>query len=173
MAKINSRSKGNRAERVAAEVLGKWTGKKFARVPSSGGLQWKNTNAKGDIVCTEEGHFFPFCVEVKNYREINFEHLLYSKKAKIMEFWQQCERDAKIANKIPLLMMRYDGLPSSFFFIIFKRLHQHELDFVGKGLHVEVHNLIILTTNDFQNNPYKVIKPLAKSICKLLKNGHK
>ena len=43
MAGINSRSKGNRAELIAAKVMEVWAGKKFARVPSSGGLQWKTS----------------------------------------------------------------------------------------------------------------------------------
>lgn len=115
---INSRAKGNKTERIAAKVLAKWTGKKFSRTPSSGGLAWKNSNVKGDVVCTKEGHYFPFCVEVKGYTKIDFSHLLMNiKNCDILDFWSQCVRDARAANKQPLLMMRYNGLPKGFFFI--------------------------------------------------------
>lgn len=114
---MSSRSKGNRNERRAAELLQKWTRRKFARTPSSGGLSWKTTNTKGDVVCIKEGHYFPFCVEVKAHKEINFSHLLYDVDSKIMEFWKQCVEDAKRAKKVPMLLMRYDRLPSDLFFM--------------------------------------------------------
>jgi len=174
MAKINSRSKGNRAERVAAKLLEEWTGKKFARVPSSGGLQWKASHAKGDITCTSEGHFFPFCVEVKNYRQINFEHLLYLKSPKVMEFWSQCEKDASIAGKIPLLMMRYDGLPKDFWFLVMRTENTHQLLLnINKGLVMLEHGLTLFTSTDLVAHNYKEIRKTAKTICKLLRNGHK
>lgn len=114
---MSSRSKGNRNERRACELLTKWAKRKFARTPSSGGLRWKTTNTKGDVVCIKEGHYFPFCVEVKAHKEINFSHLLYDVDSKIMEFWDQCVGDAKKANKIPMLLMRYNGLPADLFFL--------------------------------------------------------
>lgn len=117
--KINSRRKGNKAENVAAKVLETWTKKKFARTPSSGGLAWKHSMAKGDIVCTTEGHYFPFCMEIKSYRDLGFEKLLLDvKKVKILEFWEQVIRDAKICNKVPMLMMRYNGMPRTTFFMV-------------------------------------------------------
>jgi len=117
---INSRNKGNKAERIAAKLIAKWTRKEFARTPSSGGLNWKSSHSKGDIVSTTEGFYFPFCIEVKHHKEINFEHLITPniKNIKILEFWEQCNRDAQRANKIPLLIMRYDGLPKEFFFAV-------------------------------------------------------
>ena len=118
---MNSRSKGNRNERRAAELITLWTGRKFSKTPASGGLQWKKSFSKGDIVCTKEGHFFPFCVEVKAHREINFSELLMTGKVgvKILEFWQQCKRDAAACCKVPMLMMRYDRMPSDMFFLAF------------------------------------------------------
>jgi hypothetical protein len=96
-----------------------WTGKQFARTPSSGGLQWKTSMAKGDIVCTTEGHYFPFCIEAKNHKDINFIHLLTeNKKVKVLEFWTQCSRDAGLCNKVPLLFMRFNGLKKNLHFIM-------------------------------------------------------
>ena len=168
---INGRSKGNKGERVAAAVLSDWTNKKFARVPSSGGLQWKNSNAKGDIVCTEEGHFFPFCVEVKSYAELNFEHLLYLDKAEVLKFWAQCIRDANLAKKCPILMMRYNGLPKKFFFIAIpaKIYHHHFSEHIKRprAIHILEHDLVLFTTNELKDVPYKKIRKPIKTLYKV------
>lgn len=127
---INSRKKGRRGEKKARLVLTKWTKLEFAGVPASGGLRWKKTdNITGDLVCTDPLHRFDFSIEVKNHREINFEHLLTPNiNSSIKEFWKQCKMDAIRGKKIPLLMMRYDGIrPSDYFFLVislklFKRL---------------------------------------------------
>jgi hypothetical protein len=165
---INGRSKGNRGELIAAKVVGAWTNKKFARVPSSGGLQWKNSNAKGDIVCTEEGHYFPFCMEIKNYKDINFEHLLYIPQPKILEFWDQCERDAKIAKKCPMLWMRYDRLPKEFFFIVIPQYiyYTHFNPYMDKDDNILIwanKGLVLFTTNSLSKVPYKKIRKLIKA----------
>lgn len=165
---INGRSKGNKGERVAAKVVGNWTSKAFARVPSSGGLQWKNTNAKGDIVCTEEGHYFPFCMEIKNYKEINFQHLLYLGKAEVLKFWTQCIRDAEIARKCPMLWMRYNGLPKEFFFImiperVFLKYFNPYLTKEDGVMTLNNLGLVIFTTNSLSKIPYKKIRKLIKA----------
>ncbi len=149
MSRINSRKKGSKNERRVAALFSEWTGKKFARTPSSGGLNWKNTHVAGDIVCTEEGHFFPFSVETKNHREINFEHLLLLDNPKIGEFWAQAKRDSEKARKIPLLLMRYDNMPRDIYFL---------------ALPLAVFNLI------FTENPPPVIvvrnkSEIGQSIC--------
>ena len=173
--RINSRTKGSKNERDLAKLFQKWTKKDFARTPSSGGLNWKSSNSKGDIVCTTEGHYFPFCIEAKNHREINFEHLLYLPKPKILEFWAQCKRDADKANKIPLLFMRYNGLPKDFHFVAIEvnfamELFSselidstHYLKFMSKE-----NKLFIFRSNDFFKMPYKELKLIAKTY---LKNG--
>lgn len=126
---VNSRRKGKNGERAVAKLLTDWTGSKFASTPASGGLRWQKANVAGDVVCTEEGVYFPFCIEVKFHKEINFSHLLYKLRItkanpngenKIDEFWAQATRDAKKANKIPLLFMRYNSMPADFFFIVMK-----------------------------------------------------
>lgn len=167
--KINSRSKGNTNERRLAALFATWTKRTFARVPSSGGLSWKTANAKGDIICTKEGHYFPFCIEAKNYKEINFQHLLYLDNAKILEFWAQCTRDAKIANKIPILTMRYNGMPKDLHFVVIpndfalKLINGELIDpknymrFISKN-----HKLMIYTSTDFFQTDYSKVKTLAK-----------
>lgn len=168
---INGRSKGNRGERIAASVIKDWTAHNFARVPSSGGLQWKNSHAKGDIVCSDEGHYFPFCLEVKFYKDINFEHLLYLDKAKVLEYWNQCRRDAEIAQKCPMLLMRYNGLPKNFFFIAipqkpFTKFFKLYLDNTDKILVYPSSDMVLFTTDSLMKIPYKKIRKLVKSLYK-------
>jgi Holliday junction resolvase len=170
----NSKKKGSRGERMAVQVLKDWTGKEFSRVPQSGGLGWKNRDfSSGDIMCTKEGHFFPFSVECKNYKDINFEHLLYLDNAKILDFWTQCLGDAQRAKKLPFLMIRYDRLPKGFFFIFldlstFEYIQQLIPNFdLERALWVKTKTqaFVILTTNDLKNIPYKTIrKPLKKLV---------
>lgn len=163
---INSRNKGNKNERNLAKLFELWSGKKFSRTPSSGGLRWKNSQTAGDIVCTTEGHLFPFSIEAKNHREINFEHLLYIDNPKILEFWQQCVEDSQRADlkKIPILFMRYNGLPSDFHFvaletkvwsIIVEHLPQKHRRLVYHG--GNLHLTIIRSTTLFKSS-YKEIR---------------
>lgn len=173
---INSRTKGNKGERNVAALFKKWTGKDFSRTPSSGGLQWKKTNVKGDIVCTKEGHYFPFCIEVKTYRDINFCHLLIPNvKAKIIEFWEQCRKDAVLAKKVPLLIMRFNGMPKDFHFIVlgFNFGMKLKLDkaidpkcsLVYQGIK---YSLVLYQSTDFFKTDYKRLKTLAKTHLKKL-----
>lgn len=185
MAKINSRSKGARNERLIADLFTKWTQRKFAKTPASGGLNWKSAFSKGDIVCTKEGHYFPFCIEAKSYEKIDFSHLLTPgiKNIDILTFWAQCERDAKACNKIPILMMRYNGLPKGFYFLVItqqfaKEIHL-KLSFAtgGKLKSLRYHDyetnnpLMILRSTDFFQLDYKETKILAKQYIKT--NGEK
>lgn len=109
---INSRKKGSKNEREVAKLLGDWTGKEFSRTPASGGLRWgKRNDVIGDVVCTTEGHIFPFSVETKFYHDLKFEHLVSSPiRIKLLDFWEQALRDSERAQKTPLLMVRYNGM---------------------------------------------------------------
>ena len=50
---INQKAKGNRNELMVCKVLEAWVGEPFSRVPSSGGLRWKDfNNAVGDVICS-------------------------------------------------------------------------------------------------------------------------
>lgn len=166
---INSRAKGNKNERDLSKVIEKWTGKTFSRVPSSGGLNWKAGLAKGDIVCSEEGHFFPFCIEAKNYKDINFEHLLYLPKPKIMEFWAQCTRDARICKKSPLLFMRYNRLPKDFHFVViddifWKNIVSYYVDPEDRYIRIPSLGITIITTKLLTSIPYKEIRKQVKTL---------
>ena len=121
---INSKKKGNKTERVVASLFKDWSGWEFTRVPMSGGLQWRNrSQVSADIICAEEGIKWPYSVEVKGVKEINFEKLMYNAQSEIEKFWEQCVTDARRAEKIPLLFMRYNGLPKDFFFVVMRYSH--------------------------------------------------
>lgn len=117
---INSKKKGSRNERNLAKVFKDWTGYEFARTPGSGGLRWKRRDdVVGDITCTEQGHNFPFSIETKFYRDINFEHLVLSpKNIKLIKFWEQACSDALRAKKTPMLLVRYNGMAKTQYFAI-------------------------------------------------------
>lgn len=171
----NSRNKGNKNERKAAALITAWTKKKFERTPSSGGLQWKASFSKGDIVCTDDKMYFPFCVEVKAHKEIDFSHLLIPgiKNIKIMEFWEQCTRDAKTCNKIPLLMMRYDRLPADFFFVGMPKeyLQFCIAPFLSQSKiksSIIYGDIAIIPSDWFFSIPYSRIKNIAKNFARNL-----
>jgi hypothetical protein len=164
--RINSRTKGKRGERKAKDVLEKWTSKEFAGVPASGGLRWKKAdNISGDIICTDSLHRFDFSVEVKNYREINFEHLLMDQESKVADFWAQCKEDATRGKKLPLLMMRYDRMPTGYFFTVisiatYKRL-KPILNLKPPSLYCRYHGFVIMHPDCLFTADYKQVKKLT------------
>lgn len=136
MGRINSRAKGSKNERDVCKWWELWTGYEFARVPSSGGLRWgRTTDTTGDIICSDKKHFlrFPFSIECKNYKDINFEHILLgNKNVKILEFWKQACEDGERGGKLPILMMRYNGMKKGdYFFVVSSEIGQVMFDGMG------------------------------------------
>lgn len=172
MAKINSRKKGARGEKKAKEALEAWTNLEFQRVPMSGGLRWKKADyIAGDLICTDSLHRFDFCLEIKNYKEINFEHLLMPQvQSKILdEFWPQCSSDAERAKKLPLLMMRYDGMkPAGFFICVmyYKDFKPLKLKLDPKMPYFKLGKLIFMPSTKLFNSDYKTIKKITEKLIK-------
>lgn len=107
---INQKKKGNRNELVVCKILEKWTGSPFSRVPSSGGLRWKNNKSIcGDVVCTDESVYFPFSVETKHLKELTVRKYLRTN-SKVFTIYQQAKRDAERAGKIPMMLLRCNGM---------------------------------------------------------------
>jgi hypothetical protein len=174
----NSKKKGNKAERELCKFWEQWTDYKFTRVPASGGLRWKNTNATaGDIICDHEIHSrrFQFSVESKSYKDINFEHILLgNKKCDVLKFWQQCNDDAERSNKVPILFMRYNGMNKNTYFVIIP-IYVHNLFF--PGIYSFQHNkfivhgpnpMVIMNSNDLLQINYL---KLHKDLKQLRRNG--
>ena len=118
--RINSKAKGSKNERSATKAMENWTDFPFTRVPQSGGLRWQGgQNITGDIIPEDMYQLeeFPFSIEVKARKALNFEDLLLPNNSDILKFWAQAKDDAKRVKKIPLLMMRRDRMPREEFYI--------------------------------------------------------
>lgn len=114
---INSKQKGSNNEREAAVFLEKWTGEKFTRVPSSGGLRWKNSpRVCGDVICENDSFDFKFSVETKHLKDLAVLPVLMPK-SKVCTIWKQCKKDSLRASKIPLMLLRKNGMPKGTFYV--------------------------------------------------------
>lgn len=168
MAKINSRSKGRRGESMACDFFHEWSGMKFTRVPASGGLRWKNTaNTTGDIIADEPNYIFPFSIEAKNMGDINFSHLLYDVDSDIIKFWKQCFEDSKRGNKIPMLLMRYNGLKGGMFFVVLQKSFVESLGVIFRPRLIYNNGLVITNTNELKKIPFRLVEKIAYKTLKI------
>jgi hypothetical protein len=112
MAKKNSRDKGNRGERAAAQEFKGWWGTEFARTPSSGGFatpQFRaDWNAAGDLVTPDTE--FPFCLECKWVEDWTMEQMLRNDGCLIFKWWQQTLGECP-PDKLPLLVFKKNNQP--------------------------------------------------------------
>ena len=103
---VDSRQKGVRTETLARDMLRKYTGLNWERVPGSGALDPKH-QLKGDLYVP--GQTNRFCVEVKGYADDHINSgLLTHKTPQLVEWWQQTDRQARQVDKLPLLIFKYD-----------------------------------------------------------------
>ena len=103
---VDSRQKGVRTETLARDMLRKYTGLNWERVPGSGALDPKH-QLKGDLYIPGVNN--RFCVEVKGYAEDHINSgLLTHKTPQLIEWWQQTDRQARQVDKLPLLIFKYD-----------------------------------------------------------------
>jgi len=75
----------------------------------SGALEY----LKGDIFCPEMYNNFPYTIECKHYKELNFNSLLTAKSNDLWSFWEQacdeCIVMQKYNSKIqPIVVFRWD-----------------------------------------------------------------
>jgi hypothetical protein len=115
-------NKGSSFERDISKFLSKWlTGSEkpyqYWRTPGSGSLctiHEENAGLSGDIrALTSDAKFLTnaFSIECKTgYPGTSFwQHFSDTKTFKIREFWEQSCRDAKKANKLPMVIYRKKG----------------------------------------------------------------
>ena len=90
----NSRQKGATFETKICKLLKEITGKKFTRTPGSGAVSTRTGNMAlaGDIMGVN--HKFPWVVEAKKYKEVNFNDLLTGK-GNMPKWVAQLERESK------------------------------------------------------------------------------
>lgn len=96
-----SKAKGNKFENDVAKVYSKIFGVKFNRVPSSGGLRWKNrSDVIGDITITDEKYKINFVVECKNNNSWDLRGFLNSPENSMLgKFIKQAEDESKRSKK--------------------------------------------------------------------------
>lgn len=108
---INSKAKGDKNELVTAVFLLRWTGEKFARVPRSGGLRWKNSKRVcGDLVCENDDFEFAFSIETKHLKKLSLRGRFGARSA-VITIWEQCLYDAERSGRAPMLLLRENGMP--------------------------------------------------------------
>ncbi len=109
-----SKQKGSTQELKVSKLLGSWwgNGATFRRTPGSGGWARRQEDdvfgAKGDIVCSDNS--YPFCTEIKHYRDVRVDALLDGTNPPLMTWWQQAV-DQCPSNLFPLLIFKRNGVP--------------------------------------------------------------
>lgn len=148
---------------MGVEFMREWTGMDFRRTPGSGGLRGHVADyTEGDIVCVHKNYIFPLCLEIKFYKELNFNHLLYDVKSDIKAFWNQAVQSAKRAEKIPILLMRYNGLPKGFFFVVIGSTFNSALGSPFKNFLNYRNKITITNTDELKKLKWSVVDKVAK-----------
>ena len=99
-----SKLKGTAYEAKIAKLLTEELGLEFKRVPLSGSIAY----LKGDLWVPSDTASFKYTIECKHYKEINFTNLLVAKSNELYSFWEQACEEAKVMNKLPLVIFRWN-----------------------------------------------------------------
>lgn len=96
---INSRAKGNRAERTVLKILKK----------HFGGEPWerKSMGIPGPDLLTPDN--FPYAVEIKDDKSVRLKHFWKPNK-QLKDFWEQAESQANGLGLEPLLIAKVEGI---------------------------------------------------------------
>ena len=76
----------------------------FERMPLSGSIEY----LKGDLWTPHDTAAWPYCIECKHYKDIQWNNLLTAKTTDILQFWRQAVREAEVMRKEPLLIFRWN-----------------------------------------------------------------
>lgn len=98
-----SKTKGRNFEYVVRDHFSKTFNSQFERVPLSGALAY----LKGDVYAPWLPDF-PWCIEAKHHKEVPWNNILSAKSTLLLSFWDQTIREAKVMNKHPLLVFKWD-----------------------------------------------------------------
>jgi hypothetical protein len=169
----NSKKKGSRFELKTSKWFTTWTSYKFSRVPGSGAFH-QNKDLTSDISCIDEKHAHrcKISIECKSYKDIKFEHvLLGNKTCDILKFWDQSSRDASRSNKVPILCMRYNSMPSQeFFFVVGNDLAKVIIQsYRGRYMVLQANDIqlyVFMASSILEDIDYKLIHKQAKLILK-------
>ena len=73
-------------------------------MPLSGSIEY----LKGDLCTPHDTAAWPYCIECKHYKDIQWNNLLTAKTTDILQFWRQAVREAEVMRKEPLLIFRWN-----------------------------------------------------------------
>ena len=111
----NSRTKGSTFERQIAKTFNdRFKTKEFSRSPGSGAFATTHSLPEylkiyGDLITPKN---FKYCIECKKgYNNINL-YSLYNYSSDIWKFIEQCEKDSKKCDKIPMVIFKQDRQPT-------------------------------------------------------------
>lgn len=105
MSANKSKLKGSAYEAKIKDILNKnFPDIQFERVPLSGSISY----LKGDIWTPHDTASWPWCIECKHYKELQWNNFLTAKSSDIHSFWAQTIREAETMKKKPLLIFRWN-----------------------------------------------------------------
>ena len=100
---VDSRAKGAAGERQVRDILRRHSSLDWQRVPHSGALEYM----KGGLFVPNTHN--NYCVEVKFYKNSHFnDKILTNTTNEFVKWWEQTIRQAKQAEKRPLLFFKYN-----------------------------------------------------------------
>jgi hypothetical protein len=98
-----SKNKGRAFEYVVRDKMTDTFKSQFERVPLSGALSY----LKGDVYAPWLPDF-PWTIEAKHHKEVEWNNVLTAKTSLLLEFWDQTTREAMVMKKNPLLIYKWD-----------------------------------------------------------------
>ena len=99
-----SKIKGSAYEAKIKKYLNSHLYIEFERMPLSGAIEY----LKGDIWTPHDTAAWPYCIECKHYKDIQWNNLLTAKTTDLLQFWRQTVREAEVMRKKPLLIFRWN-----------------------------------------------------------------
>ena len=99
-----SKIKGSAYEAKIKRYLNSHIDIEFERTPLSGSIEY----LKGDIWTPHDTAAWPYCIECKHYKDIQWNNLLTAKTTDLLNFWRQAVREAEVMRKEPLLIFRWN-----------------------------------------------------------------
>ena len=99
-----SKIKGSAYEAKIKRYLNSHFDIEFERMPLSCSIEY----LKGDIWTPHDTAAWPYCIECKHYKDIQWNNLLTAKTTDLLNFWRQAVREAEVMRKEPLLIFRWN-----------------------------------------------------------------
>lgn len=171
-----AKKKGNSFERECVHILTEHFGQGFSRVPQSGaafgGTNFRraegfSNNAMtvlvGDIITPE---LFPFSIECKSYKSLQFFQLLKGSCTQLDGWISQSEQDCLLSKKQPIIFFKLNNIG------IFCCIKNDLIKNVSIENYVKYKNYTIITMDVFLDI-YKDLEILKDFLSKIINNNKK